>query len=176
MCTLDDHDLKRLVCEIRLDICWQPIEHPAHHNWDRGLISTGGPAPEARHVRLQVPALHNVVEFSQPLILIGGRKNEAHQCVEMITEIFARNIALRAEVPNSGLARYLGAAWTRLVPLAPPVGPCGLLPNNARNLVGVKRVAGKPQRSKHLAGAFRVRHRCCRGVRHAHPSPSHRHI
>lgn len=91
-------------------------------------------------MRLQVPPLHNVVEFSQPLILIGDEKDEAHQCVEMVTEIFARNIALRAEVPNPRLARYLGAACTRLVPLTPPVGPCGLLPNNARNLVGVERI------------------------------------
>ena len=118
------------------------------------MISTGGAAPEARHVRLKVPALHNVVELSQPLILIGGGKNEAHQSVEMVTEIFARNIAFRAEVPDPRLARYLGAAWTRLVPLAPPVGPCGLLPNNARNLVGVGRVAGKPQRSKHAGWRF----------------------
>jgi hypothetical protein len=160
--TLRERDLGRLVCEIRLDVCRQPTERAAHHSWDRGLINTRGPAPEAGHVRLKVPALHSIAEFSQPLILIGGGKNEAHQCVEMITEIFARNFALRAEVPNPRLAGYLGAAWTLLVPLTPPVGPCGLLPNNARNLVGVERVAGKPQRSKHLAGAFRVRHRCCR--------------
>ncbi len=84
MCTLDERDLGRLVCEIRLDVCWQPTERPAHHSWDRGLIDTGGPAPEARHVRLKVPTLHNIAEFSQPLILIGRGKDEAHQCVEMM--------------------------------------------------------------------------------------------
>jgi len=76
-----------LVCEIRLDICWQPTQRLSHHSRDRGLINTEGPAPEARHVRLEVPPLHNVAEFSQPLILIGAGKNEACQCVEMVTEI-----------------------------------------------------------------------------------------
>jgi hypothetical protein len=146
---LDQRDLGRLVCEIRFDVCRQPTERPTHHNWNRGLINTGEPAPKARHVRLKVPALHNVVQCSQPLVLIDGGKNEAQQCVEMVTEIFARNIALCAEVPNPRLARYLGAASTRFVRLTPLVGPCWLLPNNARNLVGVRR---------------------------AHPPPSHHHI
>src|SRR6516225_4425886 len=89
----------------------------------------------------------------------------------MIGELAALNLAFCAEEPHSGLANDLWATLSRSVRLTSLISKRWGFFDNAGYLFRIKRITSKTQRGEHSDRILRVRRRCCRGHRHAHPPP-----
>ena len=126
-------------------------------------------APKKGHMSLKVSAFHNVPQFLQAIILIPKRGNKRIQRMQMISKIFAWHFSPRAKVPNSGFAGNVRAVWTRPIRLTLPICLGWLLLNDARDLVRVERITGKPKCGESSASAVRFRCRCSRGHNQTHP-------
>jgi hypothetical protein len=162
-CKWDLRELTIFVSEIWLDISRKSLQHSSRDRWNRRVWSAGRAAPKKGHMSLEVSAFHNVPQFLQAIILIPKRGNKCIQRMQMINKIFAWHFSPRAKVPNSGSAGNVRAVWTRPIRLTLPICLGWLLLNDARNLVRVERITGKPKCGESSDGAVRFRCRCSRG-------------
>ena len=98
--------------EVYLDICRDPMQRLTYNSRNRRGISIRRTAPETRHMRLKIAALHEIAEFAQALAVISKWKDKSHQSFKMVDQILARNFAPDAEIPNTGFPNDLGAMRT----------------------------------------------------------------